>query len=122
MTTDSGSLSTPELKLSEPGQREVTALLTNGEPVSELVSPLLLDHTEETTKIKLDGSLDQEETSETMDRNVSMFTVEVTLTTDISLSGTATMVSTKPGGSIKTTRNGQDNQLLMERSSNSDLE
>jgi len=60
--------------------------------VSESALLLPSDNTEVTTPKESDGTLDQEETSETTDLNVLMFMETPTLTTDMLSSGTATMV------------------------------
>jgi saccharopine dehydrogenase-like NADP-dependent oxidoreductase len=122
MTRTNGSPLMEELKPSEPGAEETTALVTNSDTTSESMLPLLSDHTLELTKTESDGTLDQEETSETTDRNVSMFMVTPTLTKDTLSSTTATMVLTKPGGLIKDTSHGQDNHSKMESDSKSDQE
>jgi len=67
------------------------------------------DHTLELTRTESDGTQVQEETSETTDRNVSMFTENPTLIKDMLSITTATTVSTKPGGLTKEPSNGQDN-------------
>jgi len=79
-TTDNGGPSMTEPKLSELGLEETMSLLTNKDTNSELESLLLLDHGEVRTTRESDGTMEDTETSETMDKNVLMFMVDQTLT------------------------------------------
>jgi len=70
------------------------------------------------TPSRSNGTLAQEETSETTVENASMFTVDQTPTTDMLSSGTATTVSTKPGSLTKPTSTGENNHFQMAEDSN----
>lgn len=98
MIRDNGGPSIQEPKPSEPGQEEAIALVTNSVKTSTSMLLLPLDHTEEPTKIELDGTHREDKTSKTMERNALMSTETTTLTRDTLSITTATMVTTKPGG------------------------
>lgn len=97
-TTSNGSSSTEEQELSDFTATETWLFLTKLDMDTESMLPLLSDHGEESHTRELPSMVDQEETLETMLKSALMFTETEINTTDTSFSGTAIMVSTKPGG------------------------
>jgi len=112
-----GSFGMEEPIPSEPGREETTLLPTDLDTISESTTTLASDHSEMTTMLESDGTMDQEEISKTMAENVSMLLEDQTLTTDTSSSTTATTVQTKDGDLIKLVRDQLVNHTLMESNS-----
>lgn len=91
-TSDNGSLSMIEQRLSDPGLRDHWSSPTREVKVSRLESQLSLENGEKRMSRELAGTLETEEMLETTPRNAWMSMVELTLTDIISPGGTAMMV------------------------------
>lgn len=119
MMPDNGSSLIQELRPSELTTEEATLLPTKLVKVTESMLLLPSDHGRVRSTRESPGTMDQEETSETLDANALTFTEDRTDTIDMLSSGTATTASTKPGTLIKLPTDIQDNHLLMELDSKS---
>lgn len=121
-TTNNGSSSTEEPEQLELPLLEASSLLTSKDTLIELESLPPLDHGEKNNTRELLSTLDQEETSETMEESALMYMETVTLIIDTLLSGTAITDSTRPGTSTERSSNTTDIQKEMVFSSKSEPE